>query len=374
LLTGLLLWFGLLTIAQATLPIPSAPKVGARGYILVDFNSGRVLAEKEADERMEPASLTKLMTAYVVFRELKNGHISLTDKVTVSEKAWRAPGSRMFIEVNKRVSVEDLIQGMIVQSGNDASIALAEFVAGSEDTFAEYMNQHARRLGMNASHFMNATGLPHERHYTTARDIATLARALIREFPDYYRWYSQKEFTFNNITQQNRNKLLWRDPSVDGMKTGYTKTAGYCLVTSAKRKEMRLISVVLGTKSQKARETASQALLNYGYRFFETHRLYEGGKALQQPRVFKAENELLPVGVLQDLYVTLPRGRYEKLKAEIEMPATLMAPLVREQPVGTLRIRLGDKVITETPLVALADAPEGGIWRRMVDSIMLWFH
>ncbi|HHO67602.1 MAG TPA: D-alanyl-D-alanine carboxypeptidase, partial [Gammaproteobacteria bacterium] len=266
--------------ARAAMPVPQAPAVKARAYLVEDFHSGQTIAAKNPDQRIEPASITKLMSAYVVFQEIRNGTLSLEDKVQISEKAWRTPGSRMFVEVGTQVSVADLMKGMIIQSGNDATVALAEKVAGTEASFASLMNHHAKRLGMDGSHFVNSTGLPDPQHYTTARDIARVARALIAEFPEYYQWYSERQFTYNGITQYNRNKLLWRDESVDGIKTGHTDSAGYCLVTSAKRDGMRLISVVLGTKSEEARADASQALLNYGFRFFETHKLYDANSKL----------------------------------------------------------------------------------------------
>jgi D-alanyl-D-alanine carboxypeptidase (penicillin-binding protein 5/6) len=294
---ALLLCFVVAGLHAAPLPIPKPPATGAKAYILQDYDSQRIVAEKDSDQSIEPASITKLMTAYAVFMELKSGNISLEDSVTISEKAWRTPGSRMFIEVGKQVSVEDLLKGMIIQSGNDATVALAEYIAGSEDTFAALMNRHAEELGLTGSHFMNSTGLPDAEHYMSARDIALLAGQLIREFPEYYQWYSQKEFTFNDITQYNRNKLLWRDASVDGVKTGHTDSAGYCLVTSAKQGDMRLISVVLGTDSENARADASQALLNYGFRFFETHKLYDGGNQLATSRIWKGETESVSLGI-----------------------------------------------------------------------------
>ena len=311
LLTVLLLGFVFAGLQAAPLPVPKPPSTGARAYILQDFDSGRIIAEKDSDKSIEPASITKLMSAYAVFTELKNGNITLDDKVTISEKAWRTPGSRMFIEVGKQVSVEDLLKGVIIQSGNDATVALAEYIAGSEDTFAALMNRHAEELGLTGSHFVNSTGLPDPEHYMSARDIARLAADLIREFPEYYKWYSQKEFTYNDITQYNRNKLLWRDESVDGMKTGHTDSAGYCLVTSAKQEDMRLISVVLGTASENARAEASQALLNYGFRFFETHKLYEGGNQLATSRVWKGATDSVSLGIDKPLYATIPRGQYK---------------------------------------------------------------
>ncbi len=277
--------------------VPSPPKTAAEAYILIDYNSGKIIASQNADMRVEPASLTKIMTGYVVINELSNGNISLDDMVTISPKAWKMPGSKMFIEVGKKVSVHDLIKGMVIQSGNDASVALAEHIAGSEEVFAELMNKYAESLGMTHTHYMNATGLPNPDHYTTAEDLSILARALINKFPEEYEWYAQKKFTFNGITQYNRNKLLWQDPSVDGLKTGHTESAGYCLVTSAKRDDMRLISVVLGTDSAKQRIQESQKLLNYGFRFFETHKLYQAGQRLNDARIWEGQQDTVGLGL-----------------------------------------------------------------------------
>lgn len=359
--------------ARAAIPVPAPPQLPAESYLLMDFHSGRTLVQHNSDQRVEPASITKLMTSYVVLKALEAGSIALDNKVLVSEKAWRTPGSRMFIEVGNRVSVENLMKGMIIQSGNDASVALAEHVAGSEGAFAELMNQYAARLGMENTHFVNATGLPAPEHYTTARDIARLARALIREFPDYYAWYSVQEFTWNGIRQSNRNALLYRDPSVDGIKTGHTDSAGYCLVTSALRDGMRLISVVMGTRSESARTDASQALLNWGFRFFETHRLYAAGEALTEARVWKGAAELVPVGLREDLYVTIPRGSYARLKPYMEVATQIIAPVGRQQPLGSVKVALGEDVVAERRLHALEAVPEGGLWRRAVDSILLLF-
>lgn len=366
----------LLTIAQslqAAGPIftPAAPSVAGTSYILMDFDSGRVLAEKDPDKRVSPASLTKIMTAYVVFRELKAGHLTLDEKVTISKNAWETGGSKMFVEVNKQVAIEDLLQGMIIQSGNDATVALAEHVAGSEQTFAAMMNEQASRLGMVNSHFENATGLPGQNHYSSARDLSLLAQAVIRDFPEYYRWDSQKEFTYNNITQKNRNLLLWRDESVDGLKTGYTEDAGYCMVASAKREDMRLISVVMGTSSPIARANESQSLLNYGFRFFETHKLYEAGKQLTEARVRKGETSKLTVGLAEDLFVTAPRRHFNELKAETEIDKAIMAPINTGDTVGTLKVTLADEVIVSKPLVALDNIPEGGFFRRLYDAVLV---
>lgn len=359
--------------AAQTAPIPAPPKVAASGYLLKDFHSGRILAEENADQRLEPASLTKLMTAYVVFNELRDGNIRLDDQVLISKKAWRTPGSRMFIEVDKNVAVGDLLKGMIIQSGNDASVALAEFVAGSEEAFANLMNEKARQLGMDDTHFVNSTGLPDPEHYTTPRDILKVAAASIREFPEYYHPYAEKEFTFNKIRQQNRNKLLWRDASVDGMKTGHTQAAGYCLVASAKKDDMRLLSVVMGTKSEDARAKASLALLNYGFRFFQTHRLYGAGEELSRVRVWKGSREKVSLGLEQDLYVTIPRRQYKNLEASMRVDSKLMAPIRKGQPLGSVDVSLEGESITQVPLVALQQVDEGGIVQSVKDSVLLWF-
>ncbi len=367
--------FLLLSIMQpvsAASPIftPAAPTVAASSYYLMDFNSGRVLAEKEADKRVAPASLTKIMTVYVVFRELKAGHLTLDEKVTISQNAWETGGSKMFVEVNKQVLVEDLLQGVIIQSGNDASVALAEHVAGSEQTFAVMMNEQAARLGMTNSHFENSMGLPTQNHYSSAHDLAILAQALIKEFPEYYRWDSQKEFTYNGITQQNRNQLLWRDPSVDGIKTGFTDDAGYCMVASAKREDMRLISVVMGTASAAARANESQSLLNYGFRFFETHRLYEANTVLAETKIRKGETSKLNVGVFDDVYVTAPRKHFGELKAETQIDKAIVAPINKGDTVGTLSITLAGDAVLNKPLVAMDSIAQGGLFRRLYDAAM----
>jgi len=369
-LIALLLSTSVVNAANSIL-IPAAPRVAAKSFILLDFNSGKVIAEKNADQRLAPASLTKIMTVYVVFRELKSGHLTLDEKVTISKKAWQTPGSRMFVEVNKQVSIENLLQGVIIQSGNDASVALAEHVAGDEATFAAMMNQHAERLNMLDSHFENSMGLPSKNHYTTARDLAKLTVAVIREFPEYYRWDSEKEFTFNNITQPNRNKLLWRDKSVDGVKTGYTEEAGYCMVASAKREEMRLISVVMGTASANARANESQTLLNYGFRFFETHQLYKAKTSLTDARVWKGDSKELPMGLKEDLYVTIPRRHYNDLKAEINLDKKIMAPVKQGASFGTVNVSLADEIVANKPLVALKTINKGGFIERLYDEAML---
>jgi D-alanyl-D-alanine carboxypeptidase (penicillin-binding protein 5/6) len=361
------------SISQADLPIPKPPSTGAKSFIIMDHGSGNVLAEENSEVSVDPASITKLMTAYVVFNELQSNNIALSDIVTISEKAWRTPGSRMFVEVGKQVPVEALLQGMIVQSGNDATVALAEYVAGSEDSFAALMNKHAEAIGLTGSHFMNSTGLPDENHYMTAKDIAILSSLLIRKYPEYYKWYSQKEYTYNDITQQNRNTLLWRDESVDGLKTGHTDSAGYCLVTSAKKDGMRLITVVLGTDSISARADASQALLNYGFRFFETHKLYDAGTQLTTSRIWKGSSETIALGIDDALYVTIPRGQYESLDASMNIDQRIMAPVTAGQALGTVQVTLDEKVVASQPLVSLQSIGEGSFWQRITDEGLLYF-
>jgi D-alanyl-D-alanine carboxypeptidase (penicillin-binding protein 5/6) len=372
--SALLLWLTYLIAfsAYAAIPTPAPPEVAASGYLLVDFHSGKVLAEKGSSNRLEPASLTKIMTAYAVFRELKQGNINLEDNVLISEKAWRTPGSRMFIEVGKKVKVIDLVKGMIIQSGNDACVALAEHIAGSEATFAELMNNHARELGMTDTHFTNSTGLPDDDHYTTPADIAKVAAATIREYPEYYPWYSDKSFVFNNITQHNRNKLLWRDNNVDGIKTGHTEAAGYCLVASAQRENMRLISVIMGTSGEEARAQASQSLLNYGFRFFETHQLYTAGEVLNRTRIWKGDRENLPLGLTQNLNVTIPRHQYENLDARLEIEPKIMAPVKEGEVMGQVSVTLNGEPVAQAPLVALKSIADGNIWQQIKDSALLW--
>ncbi|MDN5850002.1 MAG: D-alanyl-D-alanine carboxypeptidase [Nitrococcus sp.] len=353
------------------IPIPSPPALGADSYILIDYDSDRVLVKTNINQRHDPASLTKMMTAYVMFNELKTGHIGLDDRVTVSEKAWQEPGSRMFIEVGDKVSVEALLQGMIVQSGNDASVALAEYVAGTESTFAQVMNQYAQALGMTHTHYVNVTGLPNPKHYTTARDTAVLAQALIRDFPEYYQLFAEKKYTYNGIEQYNRNDLLWRDPSVDGIKTGHTEEAGYCLVASAEREDMRLISVVMGAGSETARISDTQALLNYGFRFFKTHRLYQAGQTLKETRVWKGAVQMLPLGLTHDLFVTIPQRQYKNLKASMTVHSLLMAPVKRGEQYGKVKVQLNGQTVSSVPLVALENVSEGSIWQRMKDEVLL---
>ena len=370
-LFALVLAFSTSTYAQ--MPAPAPPIIGAKSYLVIDATTGHEIAAMDPDMPLAPASLTKIMTTYVVFKALQQGHLTLEEMVTISEKAWRTPGSRMFVEVNKQVSVEELLLGLIVQSGNDAGVALAEHIAGTEDVFAQMMTQHAQQLGMHATSFMNATGLPAEGHETTARDLAILARAMIAEFPEYYAWHAVKEFTFNDIRQTNRNKLLWRDPSVDGIKTGHTDDAGYCLVASAERNGMRIISVVLGTSSEKARADGSQALLNYGFRFFETRLLFKAGEEVTTARVWKSLHETSRLGVLEDLYITVRRGAYDKLESSVDIPAIVEAPVSAGQPLAELSISLDGSEVLRTPLRALDDNPTGSLWQRTRDNISLMF-
>lgn len=363
---------GLISTTQASL-IPTAPTIKARAYALLDFHSGHFLAQKNISERVEPASLTKMMTAYVVMHEIENGGIKLDDETVISEKAWRMKGSRMFIKVDTKVSVEELLLGMIIQSGNDASVALAEHTAGSEDSFATLMNKYAEQLGMTNSHFVNSTGWPDKEHYTTVADLAILSRALINDFPEHYALYKIKNYTYNDIPQFNRNRLLWVDERVDGIKTGHTESAGYCLISSALKNDMRLIAIVVGTKSERARETASRKLLNYGFRFFETFRLHAANAPLTDMRIWKGEKESVPLGLTKTLFITTPRGKRNKIKAYMNVDATIVAPITKGQIYGKVEVKLGDELVAERSLVALEDVEEGGFWRRTVDNIKLLF-
>jgi D-alanyl-D-alanine carboxypeptidase (penicillin-binding protein 5/6) len=355
------------------LPLPPAPDLAAKAYLLKDVTSGQVLVERNAHERVEPASLTKLMTAYVTFVALKQNRISLTQTLPVSEKAWRTEGSRMFIEPNKPVTVEELIHGMIVQSGNDACIALAEGIAGSEENFVHLMNQEALRLGMKNTHFANATGLPDPQHYSTAYDLSLLTTAIIRDFPEYHPYYSIKEYRYNNITQPNRNRLLWLDPNVDGMKTGHTESAGFCLITSAKRNNRRMVSVVLGTASDNARTLESQKLLNYGFQFYDTVRVYQKGQAVTKLPVWKGSENMLKAGFNKDFYITVPKGQYSRVKISLTSTQPLLAPINAGQKVGTARFMLDNKVIAEPDLLALEDVGVANVFGRAWDTVKLWF-
>lgn len=358
--------------------IPTPPPVPTTGYILIDQDSGRVLAEQRSGERMEPASITKVMTAYIVFEALREKRLSLTETVRVSEHAWRTggamtDGSTSFLELNSDVPVEVLVKGMIVQSGNDATIVLAEKLGGTEDGFVQIMNEYAKRLGMKDTHFTNSWGNPSPEHYSTARDLATLASVLIRNYPEYYKYYSLRDFTWNNHKQQNRNGLLLRDPSVDGIKTGHTESAKYCLMTSANRNGMRLISVVLGSPTIRAREDASAALLNYGYTFFETVKLADANKALLTPEVYKGAADTVSVGSRRPISVTIARGQADQIVKEARVEGPLVAPIASGAQLGTYTVRVGDEVVARVPLVALQKVESGGLWTLAVDSIKLWF-
>ncbi len=365
---------GTAALAQKTEAIPPPPQVPVRAYVLMDYQSGNLLANLKGDERMEPASITKLMTAYVVYKALKSGKIHLTDQVTISEKAWRTQGSKMFVKIGSQVPVEDLLMGMVVQSGNDATVALAEHIAGSEETFTKLMNQEAERLGMTNSHFTNAPGMPDPNHYMSARDIAVLARAIIQDFPEHYPRYSVRSFKYNNIEQQNRNRLLLTDASVDGVKTGHTESAGYCLVSSAKRNDTRLISVVLGAQKERERFQASQALLNYGFSFFESRKLYDAGTPIVTTRIWKGQENELPLGVVQPLYVTVPKGQAPQVNTTTTVQPTIVAPAQKDQVFGEVVVKLGDQEVSKTPLVALKEVPESGWFGRMIDSILMFFY
>jgi D-alanyl-D-alanine carboxypeptidase (penicillin-binding protein 5/6) len=363
----------LCTLHAATISAPAKPDVQAKAFLLLDHNSGQVMAESNADGRIEPASLTKMMTAYVISMEIAGGRIKLQDSVRISEKAWRQEGSRMFVDVNTFVSVDELLKGLIIQSGNDAAVALAEHLAGSEEAFAALMNRQAQRLGMKGTHFVNSTGLPDPNHYSTARDLALLASAIIRDDPAHYSWYAVREYTYNKIKQPNRNLLLWRDPTVDGIKTGHTESAGYCLVASSKRGEMRLISVVIGTSSEESRAKESQKLLGFGFGFFETHKLYAENQPIKTLPLWKGESETVDAGLTRPLYVTVPRGYYNELSAALNVEKTIVAPVRKGAPLGSVVVKLGDQTLTTQPLVALRDMPEGGIVTRLIDTVRLWF-
>lgn len=380
LLASLALVFSTLTatltasVSNAALPPPPAPQINAKAWLLVDVQSGASLAERNPDNRIEPASLTKLMTAYIAFSAMKEGRLSLNQTLPVSEKAWHAEGSRMFLDPRNPAKVEDLLKGMIVQSGNDACIVLAEALAGTEDGFAAMMNQMAKRLGMNHSHFMNATGLPHPEHYTTARDLSRLATRLIQDFPrEYAAYYSLKEFSYAGITQPNRNRLLWMDPNVDGVKTGHTDSAGYCLIASTKRDNRRLLSVVLGTESDSARAMESQRLLNFGMQFYETVQLYKAQQTITTLRIFKGSNDELRAGFTKDFHITVPRGTAKLIKAQIITEQPMLAPITRGQKVGALRLTLDGKPYADYPLLALESITVAGILGRTWDSLMLMF-
>lgn len=354
--------------------IPAAPQLAATAYLLIDANSGKVLAEKNSDQPLPPASITKLMTSYIVSAEIERGAISLSDLVPVSVTAWKKGGSKMFIREGTQVPVIDLMKGMIIQSGNDATIALAEYIAGSENAFVDVMNQQAALLGMTNTQFKNATGWPEEGHYSTARDIALLTKALIKEFPESYKLYSQEYFSYNGINQANRNKLLFRDKTVDGVKTGHTDEAGYCLVSSSERDGMRLVSVVLGTSSDNARATESQKLLAYGFRYYFTHQLYQQNTRINQARIWKGRADNINLGVDRDIYLTVPRGREDDLIAEASVDQIIEAPIVAGQELGNIVVTLDGEELLNTPLVALETVEQSGLFSRIFDAIALFFH
>lgn len=358
-----------------TLPIiiPAAPTINAEAYVLMDAQSGKVIAEKNMNDRRPPASLTKLMTLYIASAAIANGQISLTDQVHIGKEAWETGGSRMFVKLGSQVPVKDLIDGIIVASGNDACVALADHIAGNQSSFVNLMNQTAARLGMKNTHYTDPTGLPHPDHYSSAYDIALLARAIVQDFPQDYAWYKQKWITWNNIRQPNRNRLLWRDSYVDGLKTGHTDDAGYCLVASGAQNGERLISVVMGAPSDAARTDDSQALLNYGFRFYETHKLYAAQETLATPRVWMGEHKTIPAGVNNDFYVTIPKGTYDKLKATVEFNGQLQAPISKGETIGTIKVTLNNQEIMSTPLIALQNDPAGGLWSRLRDRVSLLF-
>lgn len=367
------LCFALFALPAAAQLAPQPPTVAAKSWLLLDFGTNQILASQDPDARIEPASLTKLMTQYLTFAALKQKTIKLDQVVPVSPRAWKQEGSRMFIEPNKPVTVDELIHGMIIQSGNDACVAMSELIAGSEESFAQMMNREAQRLGLKNTHYVNATGLTDPQHYTTARDLATLVSALIHDFPEYYPLYSQKEYKYNNITQPNRNRLLYIDPTVDGVKTGHTEAAGYCLITSAKRGPRRLISVVLGTNSDNTRTQESQKLLNFGFQFYDTVTLYTARQAVSELRVWKGEQDKLKAGFLGDFVMSLPKGQQDKLKASFVSQQPLIAPIQQGTRVGTLKLMLGDKPLGDYPVVALDTVPAAGFFGRTIDSIRLWF-
>ncbi|SET63794.1 D-alanyl-D-alanine carboxypeptidase (penicillin-binding protein 5/6) [Marinobacter segnicrescens] len=363
----------LMAQAQQVL-IPSPPQINGSSYVLMDPASGRILMESNSDERLPPASLTKMMTAYIVERELDENRLSMDEMVPISVKAWKTGGSRMFVQEGSRVSVEDLLKGVIIQSGNDASVALAEHVAGSEGAFADVMNQQAQLLGMKNTRFETATGLPHENQYSTAYDLALLAAAIINDYPENYPLYAEKHFTYNNIRQPNRNSLLWRDPSVDGLKTGHTEEAGYCLVASAQRDDTRLIAVVMGTDSSEARAREVQKMLNYGFRYYETARLFDSGESLLESRVWGGKQDQMNLGLASDMVLTIPRGARDSLESVVEVDSVIKAPVSAGDELGTVTISFDGEVLAKRPLVAVEPVPEGGLFKRLLDAIKLFFH
>lgn len=361
-------------VSAKPLITPSPPLLNAKAYILIDVNSGKIIAEKNSEEKLPPASLTKMMTLYVISNALHNEQIHLADNVHISRDAWKTGGSRMFVKEGQQVTIEDLLKGIIVDSGNDACVAMAEHLGGSELGFSEIMNQQAQDLGMKNSHFTDSTGLPDPNHYTTAKDLAILGRALINNYPQYYHWYKQKWFTFNGIRQPNRNRLLWRDNQVDGVKTGHTNEAGYCLVSSAKRDNMRLLAVVMGAPSESSRADDSERLINYGFRFFETHELYKAGQSITEIPIYKGQADQLSIGMREPQFVTIPNGQYQRLSINTKVPKNLQAPIAKGEKVGELVIQFDNNIIGNYPVYALQDIPKGGLYTRMKDSIRLSFN
>ncbi len=353
--------------------IPSPPQIAGTSYVLMDPKSGRIIMEENSHERLPPASLTKMMTAYIVERELDEGRIAMSDMVPISVNAWKTEGSRTFVREGTQVSVEDLLRGVIIQSGNDASVALAEFVAGSEDAFVDIMNQQAQILGMKDTNFVNATGLPSPEHFSTAYDLAILARALINDYPENYPLYAEKHFTYNNIRQPNRNSLLWRDESVDGLKTGHTEEAGYCLVASAKRNDTRFIAVVMGASSSEARSQEIQKMLNYGFRYYESERLFRSGQELIEARVWGGQADQISVGMTEDVYVTIPRGSRNDLESTVDLDSVIKAPINVGDELGRVKVSYNGEVLVDQPVLALTEVPEGGFFKRIWDAIKLFF-
>jgi D-alanyl-D-alanine carboxypeptidase (penicillin-binding protein 5/6) len=360
-------------LTTAVTLVPTPPILEGQAYLLQDFDSGRILIEKNIDGRIEPASLTKLMTAYLIFERLQQEQFHLTDTVKISEKAWRMTGSRMYLEINSVVPLEMLLKGMIIQSGNDAAVALAEWMGGSEEAFVQLMNQHAKQLGLTNTHYANSTGLPDPQHYSTARDLANMARLIIRDFPEYYQWYSQREFTYNNITQTNRNTLLWHDKEIDGVKTGFTENAGFCLIASAKRNSMRLISVMLGAKNQRLRTEETLKMLSYGFSFFETHLLYKANETLSTERVWYGSPNILQLGLAKPFYITIAKGQYNRLSATMRINKKLVAPIQIGDTYGTVKVSLVNKVIAEQPLIALYSVEQGSWLRQFIDHFLIKF-
>ncbi|MBW0148766.1 D-alanyl-D-alanine carboxypeptidase family protein [Marinobacter arenosus] len=360
------------TTAQSVL-IPSPPQIAGTSYVLMDPKSGRIIMEENSHERLPPASLTKMMTAYIVERELDEGRIAMSDMVPISVRAWKTEGSRTFVREGTSVPVETLLKGVIIQSGNDASVALAEFVAGSEGAFVDIMNQQAQILGMKDTNFENATGLPSPEHRSTAYDLAILARAIINDYPDNYPIYAEKHFTYNNIRQPNRNSLLWRDDSVDGLKTGHTEEAGYCLVASAKRNDTRFIAVVMGTSSSESRSQEVQKMLNYGFRYYESERLFRTGQELMEARVWGGQSDQLSVGLTEDVYVTIPRGSRNDLESTVDLDSVIKAPIKVGDELGRVKVTLNGDVLVDQPVLALTEVPEGGFFKRIWDAIKLFF-